>query len=297
MHAKQCGTTALLTLLVAALLAGCASGVRRAEDTTKRQAYFAGGGKLAKEVTLSMSKNAQTQLSENVKFDQEKLLLTIKRTLDAKGLLARTPDADLPTIEIVVDDIRVRSNFSAVMFGFMAGDDHVNGEVIARDKMGKELQRFQVSASYALGGLAGGQDDARMNWLYETFAQETVNELTGAATEPSAQASAQRSADWVDIKDPNELRALYTNKTFRGDGWVGHFRADGKGILLPRRGDPRPRTWEVKGNDLVCATEGREPAKCYRYQRSTKERNEFVAISVTSGDRLFFTVEDGVPKF
>jgi hypothetical protein len=78
-----------------------------------------------------------------------------------------------------VTDIRVRTNFSAVMWGFMAGDDHINGIVVARSPTGDELQRFEVSASYALGGLAGGQDEARMGWLYESFAEETLKELTG----------------------------------------------------------------------------------------------------------------------
>jgi hypothetical protein len=50
-------------------------------------------------------------------------------------------------------------------------------------------------------------------------------------------AGAQSSKEWVDIKDPKELKALYSNKTFRGkagDGspFVGHYRADGKGILI-----------------------------------------------------------------
>jgi Domain of unknown function (DUF4410) len=164
MNAKQTVTRALSALLLATLLASCASGVRRDEDAAKRNAYFAGGGKLANEVTVSMSKNAQQQLADNIKFDQEKLLAIVKRALSAKELLAKKPDPELPTIEIVVTDIRVRSSLSAVMFGFMAGDDHLNGEVIARDKAGRELQRFQVSASYALGGLAGGQDETRIGW-------------------------------------------------------------------------------------------------------------------------------------
>ncbi len=184
MNAKRIGSYALTMFLLATVLAGCASGVKRAEDVTKRHAYFAGGGKLATTVTSSMSTNAREQLADNIKFDQGKLLAIVKRTLDAKGLLAKTPNAELPTIEIVITDIRVRSNFSAVMWGFMAGDDHVNGDVIARDKDGRELQRFQVSASYALGGLAGGQDDARTSWLYETFAKEMLKELTGEIVEP-----------------------------------------------------------------------------------------------------------------
>jgi hypothetical protein len=174
-------TIPVVAAILAAVLAGCASGVKHADDTAKREAYFAGGGKVAREVTLSLDKNAQAQLSSELKFDQGRLLSTVRQALDARGLLAKSPDPSQPGIEIVVTDIRVRSKFSAVMFGFMAGDDRIVGDVIARDHSGKELQRFTVTASYALGGFAGGQDETRMRWLYETFAKELVNEITGAA--------------------------------------------------------------------------------------------------------------------
>lgn len=80
---------------------------------------------------------------------------------------------------VTVTSVRARSNFTAVMFGFMAGDDHIVGDVVVQAANGSELQRFSVSASYALGGLAGGQDSARMNWLYESFAERMTEELTG----------------------------------------------------------------------------------------------------------------------
>ena len=38
-------------------------------------------------------------------------------------------------------------------------------------------KQAKASAAYALGGLAGGQDEARMNWLYEEFAKLTVAEV------------------------------------------------------------------------------------------------------------------------
>ena len=178
MNARQSRTAVSIMLALSILLAGCAAGVKRAEDAEKRRAYFAGGGKLASEVTMSMDKQAQAQLPQNTGFDQQTLLSTVKRFLRTKGLLANTPNPELPTIEIVITDIRVRTSFSAIMFGAMAGDDHIIGDVIARDKSGRELQRFQVSASYALGGVAGGHG-TRMGWLYGKFAEAMVNELTG----------------------------------------------------------------------------------------------------------------------
>lgn len=171
----------LALVVLAGVLGGCASGVKRADDPGKRQAVFSREGAVARDVTLSLDKSAQAQLAENLKFDRNRLLSMVKQALDSKNLLAKTPAAGLPIVEIIITDIRVRSNFTAIMFGFMAGEDRIAGEVIVRDGGGTELQRFAVTVSYALGGLAGGQDDARMGWLYESFAKELVTELTGAA--------------------------------------------------------------------------------------------------------------------
>jgi hypothetical protein len=162
------------------LLGACSSGITPAERGELATPQFAAADKKAKAVTLSLSAEAQKQLPDNLKFNQDTLLATVRRSLEAKQLLVAGTTDPLPSIEIVVTSIRTRSSFSAVMFGFMAGDDHIKGNVIVRDAAGAELQRFGVQASYALGGLAGGSDEARMNWLYETFAKHTINELTGS---------------------------------------------------------------------------------------------------------------------
>lgn len=118
-------------------------------------------------------------MADNLKFDKDELLSHVKRTLDANAILLPEPDNQAPGLEIQVKDFRVRSNFSAVMWGFMAGSDSITGDVVMRDANGNEVDRFEVSVSYALGGIAGGQDGTRMSWLYEKFAEETLNELTG----------------------------------------------------------------------------------------------------------------------
>jgi hypothetical protein len=63
------------------------------------------------------------------------------------------------------------------MFGVMAGDDHVNGRVRILDQANVPIRSFDVQASYALGGWAGGQDSMRMNWLYDKFSELAVAEL------------------------------------------------------------------------------------------------------------------------
>ena len=110
----------------------------------------------------------------------------------------------------------------------------------------------------------------------------------------------QTSKDWVDIKGENALRALYANKTHRARTFVTHNRADGQGIYVAKGSDVRvPRTWRVKGNDQVCLAPKDGDPLCFRYQQSTKNPAEIVAIGESRGQRVMFmfTVEDGIPKF
>ncbi len=111
----------------------------------------------------------------------------------------------------------------------------------------------------------------------------------------SVPAVAQSSKDWVDIKNPKELRVLHSNKTLRGNTFVVHYRADGKGLLIFSNGERVPRTWEVKG-DQVCVTDAKA-TNCFRLQRHKKNRNDIVAQNVQNGRAYLLTVEDGVPNF
>ena len=108
------------------------------------------------------------------------------------------------------------------------------------------------------------------------------------------------SQNWVDIKDPKDLRALFSNKTFRstvgGVSVVEHYRADGKGILVS--GEMRtPYTWEVKGKDQVCISDAKRGTDCCRFQRSKKNRDEYVRRCQYDSYMGTFIVEDGVPEF
>jgi len=163
-------------LFVSVILLGltaCASSVNRSNETSN---YQYGGQKFAA-VKVSLDANAQGELKDNIKFDPTKLEQVISRSLQARGLI---DEKSGNVVDVLVTDIRTRSNFSAVMFGFMAGNDHVQGQVSLVPKTGGYAWlKFQISAAYALGGFGGGQDDARMNWLYEEFAKLTLAEILG----------------------------------------------------------------------------------------------------------------------
>jgi hypothetical protein len=169
---------ALLTLVLAA----CSSGVQRAPEIGLQQPQFDDPGEKAGSLTVNLSGEAQVEAADNLKFSKEELRQTIHRFLETKELLSEQSDVELPTVEVTVTSVRVRSSFSAIMFGFLAGDDHIDGDVLVRAPDGDKLQEFSVSASYAFGGFAGG-DETRMNWLYESFAERMTEELSGRAEE------------------------------------------------------------------------------------------------------------------
>jgi hypothetical protein len=112
------------------------------------------------------------------------------------------------------------------------------------------------------------------------------------------------SQDWVDIKNPKDLGALFSNKTFRstagGTPVVEHYRADGKGILIS--GEMRtPQTWEVKGKDQVCVSPSvtGKGIDCCRFQRNKKNRDEYVKRCQNQdvSYMVTFKVADGIPEF
>lgn len=114
-----------------------------------------------------------------------------------------------------------------------------------------------------------------------------------------AAAMAASPSDWVAIKSPKELRALYSNTTFKGKGpdgssFVGYYNADGRGLLISY-GQRTARTWRVKG-DEVCITDPRG-TNCYRFRRNRIHHDEIVGRQVTDGWQIWFTVKDGVPNF
>ncbi len=167
-------------MAAALLCSACSSGVRRA-DVTPAEHFNASSGPIAKSVSISLSDDAQKKVADNVKFNPQTLLDTVKRTLQTSKLLDENSGLATRSVDIVITDMRARSNFTAIAFGFMAGADMVKGDVVTRDLQGKEVGRFEVHADYALGGLAGGMDSTRMDWLYEKFAQLTLENLQGEA--------------------------------------------------------------------------------------------------------------------
>jgi len=157
-------------MCVFALLTGCASQVTRPPEAAATREPV----RALSSFDVVMSPNAKSQLADNLKFDIEALRGTIKRALESANLVA--PDGDFK-LTVAVDQIRVRSTFNAIMWGFMAGTDQLDGTATLTRADGTTAGSFKIATSYGLGGFAGGQDSARLTWLNEEFAKLLTQEL------------------------------------------------------------------------------------------------------------------------
>lgn len=163
-----------LLLGLAALLTGCAGTVQREGGKTAAPGSMLGLS--YNRVELALTEDARKLQADNPQFSTKELGRYIETRLDANNLLR----SDAPyRINITIEDFRVRSAVSAVLLGILAGTDSMSGRVQIVDAAGRQLHAFKVNASYGLGGWGGGQDSMRMNWMYEKFAELTLNELTG----------------------------------------------------------------------------------------------------------------------
>ncbi|WP_175813769.1 DUF4410 domain-containing protein [Burkholderia contaminans] len=182
---------AALALVTIGFLSGCASSVTRDAGGQAGAIATASMPKFGSKpviVQVTLDHAAQEALKDNLKFSPENLKGKIESALAARKLLATAGSTDAMHLNVEVNDIRVRSSFTAVMFGFMAGNDHVNGTVTLTDADNHPVDRFKVSASYALGGIAG-IDSLRLDWLYEKFTEKTLATLDPAAAATQADAA------------------------------------------------------------------------------------------------------------
>jgi hypothetical protein len=125
-------------------------------------------------VTVELTPEVMRKLENSFKFSADEFRAVVERALTSNQLLDASKASSAPVLKIKVTKIRVRSTFNAMMWGAMAGNDSLTGEVTIVDTKGTVLDKLQVSASYALGGWGGGQDAMRLNWLYEAFVKEMV---------------------------------------------------------------------------------------------------------------------------
>lgn len=161
----------LIFISIFSIISGCSSHVALSDNS---KGYQYKGERYGK-VVISYSEEISQDSSKMERLDQMNLENTIVRFLRSEKLY---DESSSDTVRIEIQKIHVRNAFNAIMFGFMSGSDNIEGLVVL-EKSNKDLANFDVSASYALGGFAGGQNDARLGWLSEKFAELTSKTIVG----------------------------------------------------------------------------------------------------------------------
>ncbi|OUS30228.1 hypothetical protein A9Q99_07075 [Gammaproteobacteria bacterium 45_16_T64] len=164
-------TKSIVFLFIFAIISGCSSHVA----LSKKSSGYQYKGEKYGAVNLTYASEISQDASKMTRLDQMNLENAIKRALQSNSLFDKN---STEVVEVEIQNIRIRNAFLAIMFGFMSGSDSIDGSVILK-KNDKELADFNVSANYALGGFAGGQNDARLGWLSEKFAELTSNTIIG----------------------------------------------------------------------------------------------------------------------
>ena len=111
-------------------------------------------------------------------------------------------------------------------------------------------------------------------------------------------ASAQGSKDWVEIKDPIELRALFANTTFKGqnhegDTFTAYNHADGMRQLVITQADFMQH-WRINGAEVCTQTLSRLiPEFCFAYSKHATRKGEYQARRVKDGAISSFALTPG----
>lgn len=152
-------------------VSGCASNVAL---RSQHADYKYNGEKYCK-VVVTQSDSITKDARKGSRIDEMLLDRKIITQLKASGLY---DESCQDSIKVLVKSIYIRNSFNAIVFGFMAGADSLEGSVTLNNA-NAELATFDINASYALGGTGGGQDNVRLGWLSEKFAELTVKTILG----------------------------------------------------------------------------------------------------------------------
>ena len=135
----------LLILLALIFVAGCGGNIKKTnninsiENTTLSSIDVIVTGEVKKELGVNSVFNAAT----------------LKQEIETKLQKASLKDINSQyQLTISVNDVRYRSSASAVLLGFMAGNDHIYGRAIIKNNAGNIVNEFDVNTSYAFGGVA-----------------------------------------------------------------------------------------------------------------------------------------------
>lgn len=110
----------------------------------------------------------------------------------------------------------------------------------------------------------------------------------------------QASADWSDVTDASELRAMHSSTTVKGraangETVHGHFYDGGLGTMIVD-GAPMRTPWHLNGHNEMCI-DWQEGSECFRYQKTGQPGAQYRALRVRDGLVIPVSIERRVPHY
>ena len=101
------------------------------------------------------------------------------------------------------------------------------------------------------------------------------------------------AADWKPVDNPDDLRALFSDTVMQAtlagnERAEATYNADGSGELRAW-GETFSRSWEIKGNDLVCL-EMEAKKKCFNLEKDAGAADRYRATDIITGEQVIFTI-------
>ena len=158
---------ALAALALMVVLSACSSTVK---DLSEGPSYKYNGEKFTNITVV----DSGAIINDEGAFNKKTLEKSIQEALVKASLVDEKSD-----LSVLVDmkNVNIRSQGAAMVLGFLAGSDSLEGTVSLVKPDGSLLDKFGIKASYSAGGLIGGLDSARMDWLYDQFAKLTAENI------------------------------------------------------------------------------------------------------------------------
>ncbi len=175
---RQFGTIALCCVLMLAA-SGCQTTVTM--DPSARSQVSE--NRPVTEIRIRVASDAQEKFRREAKgFDADALAAVVRHALESKKLFTDAGHPDGFNAEIVVTNLRFRSAVSAAILGALAGTDEIAADVriVPNGRDGRAFE-FTLVSSHGGGGYVQSSMDARLEWMYGSFADKFLETLNQSA--------------------------------------------------------------------------------------------------------------------
>lgn len=162
----------IFVVLVMLFLSACAAHVQMADNS----ASYAYAGEKYGKINIVLADQISTDASKAERARQLNLESAIQSALRAQGLYDET---SANAVNVSINTLHIRNAFNAIMWGALSGTDNMDGTVKLVNDSNVEKASFDITASYGAGGFSGGQNDVRLGWLSNKFAELTANTIKG----------------------------------------------------------------------------------------------------------------------